>query len=121
MISRRTGMRTVALGATAMFLVSACAGGPTYSRTRGERGAGETVTLKVNFWGDFGLTDLIQDYETLHPNVSVQLNGGDFNQQHETLQKALTAGKGAPDLAAIDEGFIVQFRSQADKFVNLLD
>ena len=31
------------------------------------------------------------------------------------------AGSGAPDISAIDEGFIVQFRNQADKFVNLLD
>ena len=49
------------------------------------------------------------------------LNSGEYNAQHEDLQKKLVAGSGAPDIAAIDEGFIVQFRSQADKFVNLLD
>ena len=49
------------------------------------------------------------------------LNSGEYNAQHEDLQKKLVAGSGAPDISAIDEGFIVQFRSQADKFVNLLD
>ncbi|HEX2704920.1 MAG TPA: extracellular solute-binding protein, partial [Candidatus Lustribacter sp.] len=49
------------------------------------------------------------------------LNAGDYNQQHQNLQKYLVAGSGAPDIAAIDEGFIVQFRNQSDKFVNLLD
>jgi cellobiose transport system substrate-binding protein len=119
----RTGMQKVALGAAATLLLAACGAGagPSRGANTDVAGPGGTITLKVNFWGDFGLTELIQDYEIEHPNVHVQLNAGDFNAQHETLQKALTAGKGAPDLAAVDEGFIVQFRSQANKFVNLLD
>jgi cellobiose transport system substrate-binding protein len=78
------------------------------------------VTLKINFWGDFGLKQLVPEYEKAHPNIKVILNSGDYNQQHQNLQKYLVAGSGAPDIAAIDEGFIVQFRNQADKFVNLL-
>ncbi|HEY0000782.1 MAG TPA: extracellular solute-binding protein [Actinoplanes sp.] len=84
-------------------------------------GASGQITLKVNFWGDMGLDKLKTAYETAHPNVKIVLNSGEYNAQHEDLQKKLVAGSGAPDISAVDEGFIVQFRSQADKFVNLLD
>ncbi len=96
----------------------ACSGRST---TGGSDAGGGQVTLKINFWGDFGLQDLKARYEAEHPNVKIQLNSGEYNAQHEDLQKKLVAGNGAPDIAAIDEGFIVQFRSQSDKFVNLLD
>jgi cellobiose transport system substrate-binding protein len=99
--------------------VAGCSG-EKLNGTSDDKTAG-TVTLKVNFWGDFGLNALKAQYEKDHPNVKIVLNAGDFNAQHEDLQKKLVAGSGAPDIAAIDEGFAVQFRSQADKFVNLLD
>ncbi len=118
--------RLTALGAAGALLLTACGGGggegetPTGGGQSGSPAAGP-VTLKVNFWGDFGLQDLATEYEKQNPNVTIRLNAGDYNQQHQDLQKFLVANQGAPDIAAIDEGFIVQFRNQADKFVNLLD
>jgi cellobiose transport system substrate-binding protein len=106
-------LRVVAVG-TAAAVLAACSG-------NSGGGAGDKITLKINFWGDFGLTQLTPKYEALHPNVRIVLNSGEYNAQHEDLQKKLIAGSGAPDIAAIDEGFMVAFRSQADKFVNLLD
>ncbi|MEV4755353.1 extracellular solute-binding protein [Micromonospora sp. NPDC049559] len=108
-------VRVAAVGATAVALVAGCSGNP------GGGGSDGKVNLKINFWGDFGLQDLKAKYEAEHPNVTISLNSGEFNAQHEDLQKKLIAGSGAPDIAAIDEGFIVQFRGQSDKFVNLLD
>ena len=126
MISRTPLARAAALGAAAAtFLLAACGGsssGASGSSTSSSGAAGgEKVTLKVNFWGDFGLTDLAKQYEAAHPNVHIQLNPGEYNAQHDALQKSLIAGSGAADIAAVDEGFTVQFRGQADKFVNLLD
>jgi cellobiose transport system substrate-binding protein len=128
MISRKPTARAAALGAAAAtFLLAACGGsssGTTAtagSSSSGNAASGEKVTLKVNFWGDFGLDALAKDYEASHPNVHIQLNPGDYNAQHDALQKSIVAGSGAPDISAIDEGFVVQFRSQSDKFVNLLD
>ncbi len=104
-----------AVATTAVFtMVAACSGKPT------ETQAGQ-IELRIAFWGDFGLDELEDAYETLHPNVNIILNTGDYGAQHDALQQALIAGSGAADVAAIDEGFIVQFRTQADKFVNLLD
>ena len=104
-----------AVGAAAVLL-AACSGKQT-----GGGGNNETVSLTINFWGDFGLDELKGKYEAANPKVKIVLNSGDYNAQHQDLQTKLVAGSGAADIAAIDEGFIVQFRSQADKFVNLLD
>ncbi|TCB95590.1 extracellular solute-binding protein [Micromonospora zingiberis] len=110
-------LRVAAVSLAVGSLVVACSG----RSTTGGSGSGGEVTLTINFWGDFGLQDLKAKYEAEHTNVKIALNSGEYNAQHEDLQKKLIAGSGAPDIAAIDEGFIVQFRSQADKFVNLLD
>jgi cellobiose transport system substrate-binding protein len=110
-------LRAVAAGAIAASLLAACSGNRAGSSTD----SNGTVTLKINFWGDFGLTQLKPKYEAAHPNIKIVLNTGEYNAQHEDLQKKLVAGSGAADIAAIDEGFTVQFRGQADKFVNLLD
>ena len=116
----KRGLRvTAAAGLAATLALTGCSGqsleGANDNKAQG------TVTLKVAFWGDMGLDKLKAEYEAAHPNVKIVLNSGEYNAQHEDLQKKLVAGTGAPDISAIDEGFIVQFRSQADKFVNLLD
>lgn len=107
-------VRVAAAGAAALTLAAACSGQQTTTQPG-------QVELRIAYWGDFGLDELEDAYETLNPNVNIILNSGDYNAQHEALQQALLAGSGAADIAAIDEGFIVQFRTQADKFVNLLD
>ncbi|BFU42781.1 extracellular solute-binding protein [Krasilnikovia sp. MM14-A1004] len=111
------GRGLLAAGLAGTLAVAGCSG---QSLDGGADKAG-TVTLKVNFWGDMGLDKLKAEYEAAHPNVRIVLNSGEYNAQHEDLQKKLVAGSGAPDISAVDEGFIVQFRSQADQFVNLLD
>ncbi|MGW4463170.1 ABC transporter substrate-binding protein [Micromonospora sp. NPDC004704] len=109
-------VRLVAASAAGMLLVAGCSG-----NSGGGSESGGAVTLKIAYWGDFGLDELKGRYEAANPNVKISLNTGEYNAQHEDLQKKLIAGDGAPDIAAIDEGFVVQFRGQADKFVNLLD
>ncbi|MFI7600866.1 extracellular solute-binding protein [Actinoplanes sp. NPDC049681] len=115
----RFGKRGAALVVAGALVVSGCSGQSLEGG--GDKAADGQVTLKVNFWGDMGLDKLKAAYEKDHPNVKIVLNSGEYNAQHEDLQKKLVAGTGAPDISAIDEGFIVQFRGQADKFVNLLD
>ncbi|GAA1403057.1 extracellular solute-binding protein [Catellatospora coxensis] len=106
-----------ALVAVGALTLAGCKGGGSDEPSK----PGSPVELKIAFWGDFGLDELKAKYEAANPNVKIVLNSGEYNAQHEDLQKKLIAGSGAPDIAAIDEGFIVSFRSQADKFVNLLD
>lgn len=115
----RFGKRGAALVAAGALVISGCSGQSLEGGN--DKAADGQVTLKVNFWGDMGLDKLKAAYEKDHPTIKIVLNSGEYNAQHEDLQKKLVAGSGAPDISAIDEGFVVQFRGQADKFVNLLD
>jgi cellobiose transport system substrate-binding protein len=116
----KRGVALIAAGLAGTLALTGCSGEKLDSGGDSDATAAQ-VTLKVNFWGDFGLEALKAQYEKDHPNVKISLNSGEFNAQHQDLQKKLVAGSGAPDISAIDEGFAVQFRGQADKFVNLLD
>ncbi|GIF18690.1 cellobiose transport system substrate-binding protein [Actinoplanes tereljensis] len=116
---KHLGKSGLAAVAAAALLLSGCSG-QSLEGNNDKAGEG-AVTLKIAFWGDMGLDKLKTQYEAAHPNVKIVLNSGEYNAQHEDLQKKLVAGSGAPDISAIDEGFIVQFRSQADKFVNFMD
>jgi Glycosyl hydrolase family 1/Bacterial extracellular solute-binding protein len=115
---KRLGKATAAAGLAAALALTGCSG---QKLEGGDKGGSGTITLKVAFWGDMGLDKLKAEYEAAHPNIKIVLNSGEYNAQHEDLQKKLVAGTGAPDISAVDEGFIVQFRSQADKFVNFMD
>jgi cellobiose transport system substrate-binding protein len=116
---KHLGKRGLAAGAVAALLLTGCSGQSLEGSN--DKATDGAVTLKIAFWGDMGLDKLKTQYEAAHPNVKIVLNSGEYNAQHEDLQKKLVAGSGAPDISAIDEGFIVQFRSQADKFVNFMD
>lgn len=70
-------------------------------------------------WGGFGLDDLIAEYETANPGVKITLISGDYNPLHDSLQRELVAGSGAPTIAAIGEDYITKFAAQPDQFVNL--
>ncbi|MFF0377119.1 ABC transporter substrate-binding protein [Actinoplanes missouriensis] len=116
----RSARRVAAVGLVAALALAGCSGQSLENGGDDASGDGQ-VSLKINFWGDMGLDKLKAKYEAEHTNVKIVLNSGEYNAQHEDLQKKLVAGSGAPDISAVDEGFIVQFRSQADQFVNLLD
>ncbi|GAA1631851.1 ABC transporter substrate-binding protein [Actinoplanes couchii] len=118
--SGRRVLRVGATGLVAALAITGCSGQALEGNK--DSGNGTTqVTLKVNVFGSSGLEELKSKYEAANPNVKIALNSGEYNAQHEDLQKKLVAGSGAADIAMVDEGFIVQFRSQADQFLNLND
>lgn len=118
--SRTRWARLAAVGAASALLITAC-GGDSDPKATSTVDPNAPVTIKVSFWGDFGFKNVIQAFNAKYPNITVTMDSGDYAKQHENLQKFLVAGGGAPDVAAIDEGYIVKFAAQADKFVNLLD
>lgn len=113
--SRSRTAAIFAVGTASALLLTAC------STAKPATPAATKVTLTVAYWGDFGLKTLKPKYEAANPGVTIKLSEGDYNAQHQSLQQKLVAGSGAPDLAAIDEGFTVQFSHQAGSFINLLD
>ncbi|MFV2021071.1 ABC transporter substrate-binding protein [Micromonospora sp. LOL_023] len=106
----------VALASAVMFTATAC-GSDADSDPDGP------ITLVVDIFGDagFGYDELIEQYQNDNPNVTVQQRGkglglDDYNTR---LTQQITAGSGAGDVVAIEEGTISQFFAQADKFVDL--
>ena len=118
--SRTRTASIFAVGTASALLLTACSSSTTPKATTSAP-AGAKVTLTVAYWGDFGLKTLKPIYEKANPGVTLKLSEGEYNAQHENLQQKLIAGSGAPDVAAVDEGFVVQFSHQAGSFVNLLD
>ena len=115
----KRGLRlSVAAGLATTLALAGCSGSKLENNSSDNPSGQAQITLKVAFWGDMGLDKLKTEYEAAHPNIKITLDSGEYNAQHEGLQKKLVAGSGAPDISAIDEGFIVQFRNQADKFVD---
>jgi cellobiose transport system substrate-binding protein len=113
-------MVVAAISAAALFGAAAC------SDDSGDPGdEEEQITLVVDIFGEqgFGYDDLYDQFEADHPNITIEERGaglglGDYN---ERLVQQITAGAGAGDIVALEEGTIVQFYAQTDKFVNLAD
>jgi multiple sugar transport system substrate-binding protein len=55
---------------------------------------------------DVAFGELIPGFEKLHPGKKIQLRKLGFNDHHSTLQIEISAGKGAPDVAAVEIGFV---------------
>lgn len=118
------GRRRLAAIALASVTVLATATGCGDDSSGGDSNDGQ-ITLVVDVFGDqgFGYDELYRQYEADHPNIKIQERGkglglGDYNTR---LTQQITAGSGAGDVVALEEGTIVQFYAQADKFVNLAD
>lgn len=116
---RRRG--PVALGAVlATILVAATGcGGDDGSDSAG--GDGGKVALTVNLFGNFGYQELYKQYEASHPNVTIteRGTGSDLSNYTPALTKNLAAGSGAGDVVALEEGIMIQFKQQAQRFVDL--
>ncbi|AYY12910.1 extracellular solute-binding protein [Actinobacteria bacterium YIM 96077] len=117
------------LGATAV-LIAACGGDddtePAEPETEaGDNGDAEPITLVVDVFGEqgFGYEALYEEYMEQNPHVTIEERGaglgvGDYNDR---LVQQITAGSGAGDVVALEEGTIVQFYAQLDKFVDLAE
>ncbi|GAA2704106.1 ABC transporter substrate-binding protein [Actinoplanes palleronii] len=109
-------LRNLLAGSIAGVLVAAvaaCGGGESESGT---------TTLIVKTFNQFGYDELYQQYEAAHPGIKIKEENiaklGDYGPK---LQQWLAAGSGAGDVVALEEGNLVQFMGQPDKFVNLLE
>ncbi|MDG4818180.1 MULTISPECIES: extracellular solute-binding protein [unclassified Micromonospora] len=118
---RRRRLAAIALASVAMIATTSACG----SDDEGSGSSNDPIKLVVDVFGDqgFGYDELYKQYEAEHPNVKIEQRGkglglGDYNTR---LTQQITAGAGAGDVVALEEGTIVQFYAQAGKFVNLAD
>jgi cellobiose transport system substrate-binding protein len=106
----------------AVALAGAAACGDNGEETGGDA---EEITLVVDLFGEegFGYDALYEQYMADNPHVTIEERGrglglGDYNDR---LVQQIVAGSGAGDVVALEEGTIVQFYAQTDRFVNLAD
>jgi cellobiose transport system substrate-binding protein len=99
----------VALGLAVASVVASTASG----------GRQDTITLRVGLFGDFGYHDLYTKYEATHPNIDIKEDIESYADHHANLAKHLAVGSGADDIESVEVGFIAQFKSQPNLFVNL--
>jgi cellobiose transport system substrate-binding protein len=113
-------MVVAAVSAVALLAAAACS-----DDEPSEPSEDEPITLTIDVFGEqgFGYDALYEQYMSEHPNITIEERGaglglGDYNDR---LVQQIEAGAGAGDIVALEEGTIVQFYGQTDKFVNLAD
>jgi cellobiose transport system substrate-binding protein len=83
----------------------------------------EPVTLTVGLFGTFGYEEagLYDEYERLHPNVTIEETSIEFEQDYyQALQTHLAGGAGLSDIQGIEVARIAEVtQTQADKWVDL--
>src|SRR5215218_6037741 len=116
---RRRGTAALGLGVAAVLVAATGCGGDTDSGGGG--GAGDKIQLTVNVFGNFGYADLYKQYQASHPNITIteRGTGSDLSNYTPALTKNLAAGSGAGDVVALEEGIMIQFKQQAQRFVDL--
>jgi cellobiose transport system substrate-binding protein len=113
----KTPRRRVTSLAAAVIVLGLCATAVVASTASG--GSQATITLRVGLFGDFGYHDLYQKYEKTHPNIDIKEDVQSYPDHHSNLAKHLAVGSGADDIESIEVGFIANFKSQPNLFVNL--
>ncbi|HYN96181.1 MAG TPA: extracellular solute-binding protein [Pilimelia sp.] len=117
----RRRFASVILASVAVLAVSTACGGDEDEPADPSK----PVKLTLDVFGDqgFGYDELVKQFEKDNPGITVEQRGkglglGDYNTR---LTQWIASGAGAGDVVALEEGTIVQFKAQANNFVNLLD
>ncbi|TVP87457.1 MAG: carbohydrate ABC transporter substrate-binding protein [Alkalicoccus sp.] len=83
----------------------------------------DDAEVELSFWlfGATGYPELAEEYVEENPEVSITFQEIDMEDHHNNLFTALSAGSGAPDMAAIEVSEIDGYKNAEDRFVNLND
>ncbi|MFX0593845.1 extracellular solute-binding protein [Melissospora conviva] len=116
----RRGVRGFTAIALAAGLV---AGGAACSKdTGGGADADGVVTVVLQTFGNFGYDEAIKDFEAANKDIKVDHQKmGELRDFQPKLVQWLTAGNGAGDVVGLEEGVLLQYVQNSDKFANLLD
>ena len=107
----------IGLASVLALSLAACSGND------GASGDGKDGEVTLNFWA-FGATnyeELAKEYEKDHPDVHIKFRSAETAEHHDALFTALSAGSGAPDIAALEVDQLDRFKEAQDRFENLYD
>jgi len=116
----RRRLRTAAVAALA---VGVALGSAACSKSNDdEAGEGGQVKLVLQTFSNFGYEKAIKDFEAANPNIKVEHQKmGELRDFQPKLVQWLAAGSGAGDVVGLEEGVVLQYVQNHDKFANLLD
>ncbi|CCH32477.1 extracellular solute-binding protein [Actinosynnema sp. NPDC047251] len=77
------------------------------------------LRLTVATFGEFGYGPLFEEYERAHPEVEVVGRVTDYENHHKGLITALSAGRGAADVVAVEEQYMPRLRRSTDRLADL--
>ncbi|MEO3748782.1 extracellular solute-binding protein [Plantactinospora sp. B5E13] len=118
-IRRRLRTAAVAAVAASMALGSAAC---SKSNDGGSTGEGGQVKLVLQTFSNFGYDQALKDFEAAHPNIKVEHQRmGELRDFQPKLVQWLAAGSGAGDVVGLEEGVLLQYVQNHDKFANLLE
>lgn len=77
--------------------------------------------IQLNIWltAGSGLEPLIDQYQTLHPELEIHIQTSTSTQLPAKLQTSFASGYGTPDVASIDISYLDRFKQFPDYFYNL--
>lgn len=110
---------TLGLSLAASFVVAGCTQSDNDAQASASASPQNTIAVSMAVWSGFGLEELVAEYESANPGVTISLETGSYNDLHAELSQELAAGAGAPTIAAIGEDYIARFVAQPEQFVNL--
>ena len=84
----------------------------------------EPITLRFAWWGgderNAATLEVIEQFEALHPNVTIEAEYGGNDGYHDKLATQLASGTAA-DIVQVDPETFPQYVSTGDYFVNYMD
>lgn len=108
--------KQAAVGVGLMTMLAGCSDGESASTTKDGK-----VVLDMWVFGTTGYDELAKVYMEENPDVQIKVQSTEMGDHHNNLFTALSAGKGAPDIAMIEVGEIERYRDAKDRFTNLND
>ncbi|MCI7457076.1 ABC transporter substrate-binding protein, partial [Actinomyces urogenitalis] len=110
---RRFPKLAAAATAVCLLLVGGCSG----SSSEGDNGK---VTVRISTFSEWGYEPLIQEYQDLHPEVTIEWNRfATSDEAKEQFQTALGAGSGLADVVGVEGTWMTDVIRYGDSFVDL--
>lgn len=81
---------------------------------------GGDITLTISTFSEWGYTELLEEYQELHPNITIEHNRfATSDEAKEQLQTSLGAGSGLADVVGVDNSWMPLLLENPDNFVDL--
>jgi cellobiose transport system substrate-binding protein len=117
---RTRKMWVAAAGVTGIALLATACSSSNPSASTSSADSNAKVTLTVATFNEFGYEDLLKQYMTDHPNVTIEAKkAATSNEARDNMKTRLAAGSGLSDIEAIEVDWLPELLQYPDKFVDM--